>query len=105
MCEYLYIMSEQEERAALAGLDADAADAETDDPATWSASTRVTLAGEPYEPTTQDLAAQAAADDDQQRADRDYRQLTQLVIAGARCACDEPSCLLCRCARWLAGGL
>jgi hypothetical protein len=71
----------------------------------WSAGTRVRLAGPRYVLTPEDLAAQAAAECDQEQADRDYRELATLVVSGSRCSCDKPSCLVCRVRKWLAAGL
>ena len=63
----------------------------------------------PYMPTAADLAAQAAADRDQEQADRDYRELARLALvtdAGAcRCGAATAPCPGCRVARWLAVGL
>jgi hypothetical protein len=61
--------------------------------------------GAPYVPTAADLAAQAAADREQEQAERDYRALARVVVAAMRCGCGEPGCLVCRLARWLACGL
>jgi hypothetical protein len=108
MClpEYVYVLSEEEERAA---LDSAAAPV-TDDPATWTADTRVRLAVPHYDPTPADLDAQAAADREQEQADRDYRELARLALASEAGACrcgigGRAPCLSCRVARWLALGL
>jgi hypothetical protein len=62
-----------------------------------------------YLPTAADLAAQAAADRDQEQADRDYRELARLALATDAGACRRGAvkapCLGCRVARWLAVGL
>jgi hypothetical protein len=103
MClpEYVYVLSEEEERAALAG----AAAAGTDDPATWTADTRVRRAGSRYVPTPADLDAQAAADREQEQADRDYRDLCKLIVHAVKCRCGGAECLPCRVRKWLALGL
>jgi hypothetical protein len=63
----------------------------------------------PYMPTAADLAAQAAADRDQEQADRDYRELARLALAAdagaCRCGTVKAPWLGCRVARWLAVGL
>jgi hypothetical protein len=63
----------------------------------------------PYVPTADDLEAQAAADREQEQADRDYRELARLALAtdAGACQCGEVKapCLGCRVARWLAVGL
>jgi hypothetical protein len=92
--EYVYVLSEAEERAALAEAFTESEVAEV---------TR--RAPAPYVPTTADLDAQAAADREQAQADADYRALARLVVAGALCGCGQPGCLVCRVARWLASGL
>jgi hypothetical protein len=62
-----------------------------------------------YVPTPPDLAAQAAADREQEQADRDYRELARLALANdtgvCRCGAVKAPCLGCRVARWLAVGL
>jgi hypothetical protein len=63
----------------------------------------------PYVPRPADFAAQAAADRDQEQADRDYRELARLALAtdtgACRCGAVKARCLVCRVARWLAIGL
>jgi hypothetical protein len=49
--------------------------------------------------------AQAAADRDQEQAERDYRDLCRLVVGVAPCRCGGADCLPCRCRKWLATGL
>jgi hypothetical protein len=80
MCEpeYIHVLTEGEERAARAGV--------------------------PYVPTLTDLEAQAAADRDQEQADRDYRELARLVVRVVRCGCGEAECLACPVAGHLAAG-
>jgi WD40 repeat protein/serine/threonine protein kinase len=50
-----------------------------------------------YLPTAADLAAQAAADREQEQADRDYRELARLALAteagACRCGADKAPCL------------
>jgi hypothetical protein len=60
----------------------------------------------PYAPTPADLAAQAAADRNQEQADRDCRELALLALAteagACRCGAVKAPCLGCRVA--VAGG-
>jgi hypothetical protein len=97
--EYVYVLSEAEERAALAEVFTESEVAEV---------TR--RAPGPYVPTAADLDAQAAADREQEQADRDYRALARLALASGAGACrcggpEKAPCLTCRVARWLALGL
>jgi hypothetical protein len=75
----------------------------------WGSDTRVCLTPRAYRPTPSDLDAQAAADREQEQADRDYRELARLALATEAGACRwgavEAPCLGCRVARWLALGL
>ena len=77
--EYVYVLSEEEERAALTGAT--------------------------YVPTAEDLDVQAAADRDQEQAERDYHELARLALFAAKCRCGGADCLPCRCRKWLAAGL
>jgi hypothetical protein len=97
--EFIYVMSEEEERAALAEVFTESEVAEV-----------TQRAPAPYAPTVADLDAQAAADREQEQADRDYRKLARLALASGvgACRCSGPEkapCLTCRVARWLALGL
>jgi hypothetical protein len=76
----------------------------------WGPDTRVCLTPRAYRPTPTDLDAQAAADRDQEQADRDYRELGRLALTDGAGACrwsiaGKAPCLGCRVARWLALGL
>jgi hypothetical protein len=81
--ECVYVVTEEQERAAVTPV--------------------------PYAPPAADLDAQAAADREQQEADRDYRELARLALvtdAGVcRCGAVKAPCMGCRVARWLAVGL
>jgi hypothetical protein len=64
----------------------------------------------PYVLPPSDLAAQAAADREQNQADRDYRDLAwrELATDAGACRCGSAvnaACLRCLVARWLASGL
>jgi hypothetical protein len=64
----------------------------------------------PYVPTAADLEAQAAADREQEQADRDYGELARRSLATDAGACrygvaGAVPCLGCRVARWQALGL
>jgi hypothetical protein len=69
--EYVYVLSEQEERAALAEVFTESEVAKV---------TRTRRAPAPYTPTAADLEAQAAADHEQEQAERDYRELARLAL-------------------------
>jgi hypothetical protein len=56
-------------------------------------------------PQALDLAAQAAADREQEQAERDYRELARLVATAVKCRCGAADCLACRVRKWLAMGL
>jgi hypothetical protein len=58
-----------------------------------------------YLPTPADLDAQAAADRDQEQAERDYRELARLVVRVLACRCGQAECLTCRVGKWLTAGL
>jgi hypothetical protein len=96
--EFIEVLSEEEEHAALAGdhgnLDAPAAVPFAPPPPAV-----------PYLPTAADLDAQAAADREQAQADADYRELAPPVVSVAPCRCGGADCFACRCRKWLASGL
>jgi hypothetical protein len=54
---------------------------------TWGPETRVCLTARAYVPTPADLDAQAAADREQEEAERDYRDLARLALASGAGAC------------------